>query len=354
MLKTSKILLAKSSYDLIKELKADGWDRRGQDGSHITFEKLPHPHHVTVPHPKHDMGKGIVHKIEKEMECSDRDPRVASNKEAIQLTKERQKLQEQVNQHMDLDEQRLLELVDNHGEYYAWLEFINGQYTPFQSFDPEIGECWIWLGSPSGVNGDTDSKNSYGKLKWNGINVDVHVFSWYLWNKRVPYTTGKLGADQINHDCENTECFNPAHLSKMSQSQNKFMRDEAERIWKKLAPEERTKINMQRYLVKLLVNFQKNYPLVKKAASQLEALTAKAAKFNQKNKHIPEIIMQDQAKYENLKRQAEYALANPPKISDKYDTDKILELDDVWKEQPEQPKAKEPELPMEEDASEVV
>lgn len=54
------------SADLIKELEKAGWTRRSVRGSHHVFEHPNRPGHLTVPHPKKDLGKGLVHKILKQ------------------------------------------------------------------------------------------------------------------------------------------------------------------------------------------------------------------------------------------------------------------------------------------------
>lgn len=47
-------------------LEADGWVLRHVRGSHHVFR---HPHkagHVSVPHPRKDLGPGLVHKLLKQ------------------------------------------------------------------------------------------------------------------------------------------------------------------------------------------------------------------------------------------------------------------------------------------------
>jgi len=54
------------SKDLIKQLEVDGWVLRASKGSHHIFV---HPHksgHISVPHPKKDLGVGLLHKILKQ------------------------------------------------------------------------------------------------------------------------------------------------------------------------------------------------------------------------------------------------------------------------------------------------
>jgi predicted RNA binding protein YcfA (HicA-like mRNA interferase family) len=54
------------SADLIRELKQAGWTLRRTVGSHHIFVHVTRPGHITVPHPKKDLGKGLVHKIRKQ------------------------------------------------------------------------------------------------------------------------------------------------------------------------------------------------------------------------------------------------------------------------------------------------
>jgi predicted RNA binding protein YcfA (HicA-like mRNA interferase family) len=54
------------SKELIKMLEADGWVLRGAKGSHHVFTHPDKPGHLTVPHPKRDLGAGLVHKILKQ------------------------------------------------------------------------------------------------------------------------------------------------------------------------------------------------------------------------------------------------------------------------------------------------
>ncbi|MDE2612790.1 MAG: type II toxin-antitoxin system HicA family toxin [Burkholderiales bacterium] len=51
------------SADVIKLLEADGWVLRHVAGSHHVFRHPSKPGHVSVPHPKKDLGVGLVHKL---------------------------------------------------------------------------------------------------------------------------------------------------------------------------------------------------------------------------------------------------------------------------------------------------
>ena len=54
------------SADLIRELEQTGWTLRRAVGNHHIFVHAKRPGHITVPHPKKDLGKGLVHKIRKQ------------------------------------------------------------------------------------------------------------------------------------------------------------------------------------------------------------------------------------------------------------------------------------------------
>ena len=54
------------SADVIKRLEADGWVLRSVRGSHHIFNHPAKPGHLSVPHPKRDLGKGLLHKLFKQ------------------------------------------------------------------------------------------------------------------------------------------------------------------------------------------------------------------------------------------------------------------------------------------------
>lgn len=51
------------SKELIKRLKEDGWYEDRVSGSHHIFKHPTKPGHLSVPHPKKDMGTGLVKKL---------------------------------------------------------------------------------------------------------------------------------------------------------------------------------------------------------------------------------------------------------------------------------------------------
>jgi predicted RNA binding protein YcfA (HicA-like mRNA interferase family) len=52
-----------NSRDLIRELEANGWQRVRVRGSHHQFKHPQKPGTVTLPHPKKDLGIGLVKAI---------------------------------------------------------------------------------------------------------------------------------------------------------------------------------------------------------------------------------------------------------------------------------------------------
>jgi predicted RNA binding protein YcfA (HicA-like mRNA interferase family) len=54
------------SKALIRQLEQDGWVLRGTKGSHHMFTHPDKGGHISVPHPKKDLGIGLVQKILKQ------------------------------------------------------------------------------------------------------------------------------------------------------------------------------------------------------------------------------------------------------------------------------------------------
>jgi predicted RNA binding protein YcfA (HicA-like mRNA interferase family) len=54
------------STDLIRELEAVGWVLDRVRGSHHVFKHTDRPGHIVVPHPKKDLGTGLVAAIRKQ------------------------------------------------------------------------------------------------------------------------------------------------------------------------------------------------------------------------------------------------------------------------------------------------
>lgn len=51
------------SKELIRHLEAAGWVLRGAKGSHHVFVHPDRPGHISVPHPKKELGVGLVNKL---------------------------------------------------------------------------------------------------------------------------------------------------------------------------------------------------------------------------------------------------------------------------------------------------
>lgn len=56
---------AMKSADLIKEMVANGWTLDRTRGSHHVYVHPENPNIITVPHPKKDLGKGLVSSLRK-------------------------------------------------------------------------------------------------------------------------------------------------------------------------------------------------------------------------------------------------------------------------------------------------
>ena len=54
------------SKDLIAQLQKAGWVLRGAKGSHHIFVHPDIAGNLSVPHPKKDLGTGLVHKLLKQ------------------------------------------------------------------------------------------------------------------------------------------------------------------------------------------------------------------------------------------------------------------------------------------------
>ena len=55
-----------TSDEIIKRLKANGWKKVHQKGSHVQFKHALKPGKVTVPHPKRDLPLGTAKAILKQ------------------------------------------------------------------------------------------------------------------------------------------------------------------------------------------------------------------------------------------------------------------------------------------------
>lgn len=55
-----------NSAELIKRLEQAGWVLRGAKGSHHVYTHPVRGGHISVPHPKKDLGAGLLHKLLKQ------------------------------------------------------------------------------------------------------------------------------------------------------------------------------------------------------------------------------------------------------------------------------------------------
>jgi predicted RNA binding protein YcfA (HicA-like mRNA interferase family) len=55
-----------NSSELIKRMAKAGWMLRGAKGSHHVYTHPERPGHISVPHPRKDLGTGLLHKLMKQ------------------------------------------------------------------------------------------------------------------------------------------------------------------------------------------------------------------------------------------------------------------------------------------------
>jgi predicted RNA binding protein YcfA (HicA-like mRNA interferase family) len=55
-----------NSNELIRKFEAAGWVLRSVKGSHHIYVNPATGAHISIPHPKKDLGTGLVHKILKQ------------------------------------------------------------------------------------------------------------------------------------------------------------------------------------------------------------------------------------------------------------------------------------------------
>ncbi len=60
------IIHTMKSTDIIREIKSAGWELNRVRGSHHVFRHPTRSGHVVVPHPKKDLGVGLVAAIRKQ------------------------------------------------------------------------------------------------------------------------------------------------------------------------------------------------------------------------------------------------------------------------------------------------
>lgn len=66
--------------------------------------------------------------------------------------------------------------------------------------------CWVWTGAVSG--------SGYGSVRANGIVTTTHRVAYEAVNGPVP------DGQEVDHDCRNKLCCNPAHLVAMTHQAN--------------------------------------------------------------------------------------------------------------------------------------
>jgi predicted RNA binding protein YcfA (HicA-like mRNA interferase family) len=61
------IIHTMKSAELIRQLTKEGWTLDRVAGSHHIFKHPTKPGHISVPHSKADLGRGLIHKLLKQV-----------------------------------------------------------------------------------------------------------------------------------------------------------------------------------------------------------------------------------------------------------------------------------------------
>ena len=65
------IIHTMTSSQLIKKMLKAGWVLRAVKGSHHVYTHPDRPGHISVPHPKKDLGTGLLHKLLKQADLTE-------------------------------------------------------------------------------------------------------------------------------------------------------------------------------------------------------------------------------------------------------------------------------------------
>lgn len=100
---------------------------------------------------------------------------------------------------------------------YNSLDFSMDDYFRFCEFFRvgEPDECWEWNGSRH--------ERGYGTFSVRGKNIKAHRVAFFLKTAFLP----KI----VHHECENTSCINPIHLSSKSSKEHMQIHVSGEKHW---------------------------------------------------------------------------------------------------------------------------
>lgn len=76
--------------------------------------------------------------------------------------------------------------------------------------------CWVWIGPDSG-NG---RGGGYGRVSYQGQTHAVHILMYEFFNGK------RRRGYQVDHNCGNRRCCNPAHLEQVTHEENQRRRDQ--------------------------------------------------------------------------------------------------------------------------------
>lgn len=98
-------------------------------------------------------------------------------------------------------------------EYRFWSRVDrNG---PINTWKPELGPCWLWLGSRRRDGGYGQIHVSYNAADRSRVVKFAHVYSYELMVGPIP-----VGLE-LDHLCRTIMCVNPTHLEPVTSDENK-------------------------------------------------------------------------------------------------------------------------------------
>lgn len=80
------------------------------------------------------------------------------------------------------------------------------KHGPIPEYDPSLGPCWIWTGSPSNTG--------YGRFSMDGKRKSAHVWALEFASVEIPE------GHEVDHLCRVQLCVNPSHLEPVTMYEN--------------------------------------------------------------------------------------------------------------------------------------
>jgi HNH endonuclease len=90
---------------------------------------------------------------------------------------------------------------------------VDQENNPLHPYDPSLGRCWPWVGTPG-----TFHRDGYGYLSYEGKAQLAHRIAWRLVKGEIPEGL------ELTHSCNYPPCCNPDHCVPATHKQNKAYR----------------------------------------------------------------------------------------------------------------------------------